>query len=58
MENKYELKQLLSMTKKQLINLAGYRNAKHLLKDGFFNIRGLAFLPSRKGLARMIHKYQ
>ena len=53
MRHNYTLKQLLSMTKKQLINLGGYRNAKHMLKDKVYtDYYGNAYLPSRKQLAK------
>lgn len=53
---KLSLKILLKKTKKELIVLGGYKNAKALIKSGVYTkmvgIHPFNYLPSRKELAR------
>ena len=48
MEHTYTRAELLLMTKKQLVNLAGYKNIKALCND----IKNVGKAPSRKQLVR------
>ncbi len=47
---------LLTMTKKQLIVYAGFKNAKDLINSGMYlkgeGLHAISYLPSRKELAR------
>lgn len=56
MDEKLSLKLLLKKTKKELIVLGGFKNAKDLVKSNVYTrVNGIGFtsyLPSRKELAR------